>query len=111
MNVKPEDFTLEADKEQAIFSFVATSDDSTPATMEWFKVYDENSLEQIQTMGDQVRVDNKGTLQFNLPTNSTSRASYNGLYKASAKTPYSHAEASVVFTVLTLVRDLETTEG
>jgi len=65
--------------------------------MEWFRVWSENSLELMQTMGDVVRVDDHGKLQFNLPVNSTVRTSYNGNYMAVASTPYSLENASITF--------------
>ena len=90
---------MRLDKEQTQFSLSAECDDSTPVTMEWYRVRDDGRLEKMQTLGDIVIVDDAGNLMFNLPINSTIRSIYSGKYMAVARTLYSRDNVSVTLTV------------
>jgi len=95
MSISPTNFTLAADKQVAESYFSTESDDSTPVAMKWYRVFEDHTEEQLQTLPDRVFVDGKGTLRLTFPINSTERAKYGGMYWARASNGYSDVEEPV----------------
>lgn len=100
MTVVPVDITVSAANSSASFNCTGVSDDSTPVSVEWYKLRDkESGYSQVIEIPGQVAVEQTGSLSFQLPNNKSSWAVHAGQYKCSVSNRYSTQtkEVSLLF--------------
>jgi len=96
--VKPEDIYIEEGGLTAHFDCQARSDDSTPVTISWYRVYEYGDIsdERVRNIPHRVIIDSDYSLTFTVD-NYTDWVQYRGRYRCEATNGYStdSAEASL----------------
>jgi len=95
---RPSDISMSHDDTTpAVFPCTATSDDSTPVTVRWYRVRRERDggTQRVDNVTNKVLLGDDGSLVITLAENSSDWAVYKGTYKCVANNSYSSDEAVV----------------